>query len=162
VLTVCMCKGAALRRTVEDRLSAAIPGSTPSYTLLPAQHFENIDSAKAALKQGNFDGAVVMHLISVEKTQTYVPGSPYVVPVGYRGLWGAWGFRRPLYGVAYDPGYVQSDELVNFDTNVYSVADGRLVWASRSQTDNPSSVQNLVNDVVGETVKAMRKQNLFT
>ena len=45
----------------------------------------------------------------------------------------------------YDPGYVKEDQYVDFNINVYSVTDDKLLWASRSQTQNPSSVPSMVD-----------------
>jgi len=160
VLTVCACKNAGLRRTVEDRLASDIRGSQPSYALLPDRRLDDRRAARAAIQSGGYDGVVMMRLVSVDRTSTYVPGQAYIVPVGYRRLWDNWGFAYSPYGVVYDPGYVRQDEVVNFDTNVYSVTDEKLVWASRSRTEDPRSVRKVVDDVVSETVKAMKKQNL--
>jgi hypothetical protein len=163
VLTVCACKDDGMRRTVEDRLAAAIKGSEPSYSVLSDQQLGSREGTKAALKEGGFDGVVMLRLVSVDKTQTYVPGSAYSVPVGYRSMYGGWGYGGyAAYGTVYDPGYVRNDKLVNFDTNVYRVADEKLLWASRSQTDNPSSVNQMVDDIIAETTKEMKKQKVIS
>jgi len=163
VLTVCACKDDVTRRTVEDRLAAAIKGSEPSYSVLSNAQVADRDAAKAAIREGGFDGVVVMRLVSVDKSSTYVPGQAYVVPVGYRSMYGGWGYGGyAAYGTVYDPGYVQENKLVNFDTNVYRLSDEKLLWASRSQTDNPSSVTQLVDDIIAATAKEMKKQGVIS
>ena len=62
----------------------------------------------------------------------------------------------------YDPGYVREDQYVNFNTNVYSVADAKLIWASRSETMNPTSVASLVDEVITANVQEMQKQHVLT
>jgi hypothetical protein len=47
------------------------------------------------------------------------------------------------------------------DTNVYSVADGKLLWASRSATYNPADVPRLVDEIAAATTAEMRKQKLI-
>jgi len=47
-------------------------------------------------------------------------------------------------------------------TNIYSVPDEKLIWASRSQTTDPTSVDNLVDEVVDANVKEMEKQGLLS
>jgi hypothetical protein len=163
VLTVCACKDAGTRRTVEDRLAAAIKGSEPSYSVLSDDQLADRGKTKAALQAGGFDGVVMLRLVSVDKSATYVPGQAYVVPVGYRSMYGGWGYGGyAAYGTVYDPGYVREDQLVNFDTNVYRVADEKLLWASRSQTDNPSSVTQMVDDIIAATAKEMKKQGVIS
>ena len=163
VLTVCACKDDGMRRTVEDRLAAAIKGSQPSYSVLSDDQLGDRERTKAALKDGGFDGVVMLRLVSVDKSETYVPGSAYVVPTGYRSMYGGWGYGGyAAYGTVYDPGYVRKDQLVNFDTNIYRVADEKLLWASRSQTSNPGSVNELIDEVIAETAKEMKKQKVIS
>jgi hypothetical protein len=105
----------------------------------------------------------MLRLVSVDKSSTYVPGSSYVVPVGYHSMYGGWGYGGyTAYGAVYDPGYVREDQLVNFDTNVYRVADEKLLWASRSQTSNPKSVNEVIDGIIAETAKEMKKQKVIS
>ena len=53
------------------------------------------------------------------------------------------------------------EKIVTMDTNVYSVADGKLVWASRSATYDPESIPRLVEGIAAETTSEMRKQKLI-
>jgi hypothetical protein len=163
VLTVCACKDDGMRRTVEDRLAAAIQGSEPSYSVLSDDQLGDRERTKQALKDGGFDGVVMLRLVSVDKSQTYVPGSAYVVPTGYHSMYGGWGYGGyAAYGAVYDPGYVREDQLVNFDTNIYRISDEKLLWASRSQTSNPKSVNTLIDEVIAETAKEMKKQGVIS
>jgi hypothetical protein len=163
VLTVCACKDDGTRRTVEDRLAAAIKGSQPAYAVLSDDQLGDKARTGAALRVGGFDGVVILRLVSVDKSATYVPGSAYVVPAGYHSMYGGWGYGGyAAYGAVYDPGYVREDQLVNFDTNIYSVADGKLLWASRSQTTNPSSVNEMIDNIITETTKEMKRQKVIS
>jgi len=163
ILTVCACKDDGTRRTVEDRLAAAIKGSEPSYSVLTDDQLGDRERTKAALRAGGFDGVVMLRLVSVDKSSTYVPGQAYVVPVGYHGMYGGWGYGGySAYGAVYDPGYVRQDQLVNFDTNIYRVADEKLLWASRSQTNNPSSVNEVIDGIIAETAAEMKRQKVIS
>jgi hypothetical protein len=57
---------------------------------------------------------------------------------------------------------VREDQLVNFDTNIYRVADEKLLWASRSQTSNPSDINEMVDEIIAETVKEMKQQKVIS
>jgi hypothetical protein len=159
VLAVCACRDDAMRRTVEDQLSKRIHGSTPSYTLLSDDDLRDREAAKAKVQQGGFDGAVVMVLVNVDRTQTYVPGSAYAVPAPYTSMWGGWGYGWSTY---YDPGYVQENQYVDFNTNVYQVQGAKLIWASRTQTTDPSSVPSMVDEIVSANIAEMKKQKVLT
>ena len=159
VLNVCACRDGAMRRTVEDQLAKRIQGSTASYTFLSDDDLRDREAAKAKVKAGGFDGAVVMVLVNVDKTQTYVPGTAYAVPAPYTSMWGGWGYGYSTY---YYPGYIQENQYVDFNTNVYRVADEKLIWASRTQTTDPTSVPSLVDEIVNANIAEMKRQKLLT
>ena len=158
MLNVCACKDEAMRRTVEDQLTKRITGSTSSYTILSQEDLQDRESAKAKVKAGGYDGAVVMVLVSVDRTQTYVPGSAYAVPAPYTSMYGGWGYGWSTY---YDPGYVDTDQLVDFNTNVYRVQDEKLLWASRTQTTDPTSVGSMVDEIISANISEMKKQKVL-
>jgi hypothetical protein len=158
MLNVCACKDEAMRRTVEDQLTKRITGSTSSYTILSQDDLQDRESAKAKVKAGGYDGAVVMVLVSVDRTQTYVPGSAYAVPAPYTSMYGGWGYGWSTY---YDPGYVDTDQLVDFNTNVYQVEGGKLLWASRTQTTDPTSVGSMVDEIISANISEMKKQKVL-
>jgi len=158
MLNVCACKDEAMRRTVEDQLTKRITGSTSSYTILSQDDLQDRESAKAKVQAGGYDGAVVMVLVSVDRTQTYVPGSAYAVPAPYTSMYGGWGYGWSTY---YDPGYVDTDQLVDFNTNVYQVQGGKLLWASRTQTTDPTSVGSMVDEIISANISEMKKQRVL-
>jgi hypothetical protein len=158
VLVVFITKDAGLRRAAEDELAHKLGNAVPAYTVIPDSLLRDRNKAKAWVKQEGFDGAVVMRPVAVDKETTYVPGQAYVVPSHYGSMWGYWGSG---WGYAYDPGYVQQDQIVSVEANVYSVADDKLVWASRTKTYNPESVRQLINEIVDVTVAEMKKQKVL-
>ena len=50
---------------------------------------------------------------------------------------------------------------MDFNTNVYQVAQEKLIWASRSQTVNPSNMASLVDEIITATVAEMKKQKVI-
>jgi hypothetical protein len=158
VLVVFISKDVGLRRAAEDELAHKLRNAVPAYTVIPDSILRDRNKAKAWVKQEGFDGAVVLRPVAVDKETTYVPGQAYVVPSHYGSMWGYWG---PGWDYAYDPGYVQQDQIVSVEGNVYSVPDDKLVWASRTKTYNPESVRQLINDIVDVTVAEMKKQKVL-
>jgi hypothetical protein len=41
-------------------------------------------------------------------------------------------------GYAYDPGYLRTDKLVSVETNVYQVADEKLIWPAAARPPAPN------------------------
>jgi hypothetical protein len=156
VLAVFMTKDVGMRRAGEDELVRKLgKNAVASYTVLPESVTGDRAKAKAWIQKEGFDGLVIMRPLAVNQETTYVPGQAYVVPSHYSSAWGYWGTG---WGYAYDPGYVQQDQVVTVEANVYSVADGKLIWASHTKTYNPESVKNLVNDIVDQTAVAMKRE----
>ena len=158
VLVVYMSSDNGVRRTAEDELARQIRNAVPSYSVLPEALLRDAEGAKAWVTREGYDGAVVMRLVAIDNETTYVPGSAYSVPVGYRSMWGYWGTG---WGYAYDPGYIRQDQVVSVEANLYSVVDEKLIWSSRTRSVNPDSIRELVDDIVDETVHEMKKQNVI-
>jgi hypothetical protein len=159
ILAVCMCQEPGLERSVEDRLASHMKQAVPAYTVISDDQRRNVDEVRQAVEAAGFDGAVVMQLVGADTQSTYVPGSYYAGPTPYGSMWGYWGYG---YGAVYQPGYMTHDQIVSFDTKVYSIADQKLLWASRSQSYNPDKVEQLVDDIVAATVSEMQRNGVVS
>ena len=155
IVVVFQSKDAAERRTLEDALAAQIPNATQSYKALDDADVREPKHAAEKLKAAGFDSAVIVRIVSVEKEKTYVPGTIHLDPAPYGRMSGAWGFG---WGRVYDPGYLRTDETATVATTVYRLSDEKLVWASKSETFNPTSRPQMIADVVKANAEAVRKQ----
>jgi hypothetical protein len=61
------------------------------------------------------------------------------------GYWGHYGYDGGA--VMYDPGTVRTDTILKLQINIYSLAEGKLLWSGVSRTLNPSRIEKLVEDV---------------
>jgi hypothetical protein len=145
-------RDASLRRSAENELAKQLAErgvqSVPSYTVFPDPVRPEDESVRERVKELGFDGAIVMRVVSVNREATWMPGT-WSGP--YYSFWG-W--------PAYDPGYVTYDTYVRVETNVYSLPDERLVWASATRTANPKDVRDLVDETVKAVTKSMRDQGM--
>ena len=159
ILAVAVSADSGLRRAAEEQMVRLIGSGkvVPSYLLIPEAELKDKEKAKERVKAAGVDGALVMRVISVNEKTTYVPGT---VTYGayYGSYWGYWGYAWP---VAYDPGYLRTDEIVQIETLVYSVTDEKLLWASRSATTNPTSVEMLIKEILVATADRMRREGLI-
>src|SRR3954453_1123149 len=90
MLAVFITKDATMRRAAEDELTKKMPNAVASYSTLPDGILGDRARVKAWLEQGGYDGVVILRPVAVDKETTYVPGSSYVVPTGYRSMYGYW------------------------------------------------------------------------
>jgi hypothetical protein len=151
LLVVAPSRDLAVRRSAEDELVRQLgpDRAAPSYTVVRDDELVDRARLKQRAMELGFDGLLVFRIGRVEQQATWVPGT-YWGPYYAIGGWPAW-----------DPGYVQTNTVVHVETDVYSVLDDRLIWASRSRTYDPRSMHALVDDVSKAVGKAMRKQGLL-
>lgn len=151
VLVVFQHSDPELRTRLERSMAAEIANSVPAHALFSDEEVRDIERVKVRVRAEGFDSAVIMRVVGVDREVSYVPGRLYAVPGFYHGFYGYWGYG---WRTVYDPGYMRSDRIVTIATNVYSVVDDKLVWASQSETFNPSSLRDAVMEVVRVTSKA--------
>ncbi len=154
VVGVALARDATLRRLAEDEFVRALgpAAALAGYAVIPDEEVQDRDRAKARVEAAGADGVVVFRLVGVETEQRWVP------PTYYSHAWGYWGWAAP---VVYDPGYLQTDRIVQIETTLYRVSDARLVWAARSETFNPESAEDLIAGVVRAVIDAMRQDALL-
>lgn len=147
VVVIAHTKGEAARRTMEDQLVSrlSVP-AVASYRLSAKPPVE--DQLHELVLGGQFNGAIVMRVVAVEKEADWVPGT-WIGP-----YWGAFGWGM------FDPGYYELNTWVRVETNMYSLPDEQLVWAASSSTENPISVKQLVNETVDRVAKELPLQRL--
>jgi len=159
VLVIMVTKDGSTRRTVEDAVVKRITArrhveAVPSYTVLMDSDLQNKDRAHQIVADAGFDGAVAMRIVGVDKETNYVPGS---YPSPYYNFWGYYDYAWPA---VYDPGYLQTDTIVNVETLVYSIKDGKLVWTGQTETFNPSNIDDMVDGIASAVSSEMAKQGL--
>jgi len=155
-LAVFMSKEPGMRRMVEDKLAARIPGGVPSYRVIPDNQLANLDSVRGHVLKEGYDGAVIMKLVGVTTEVNYVPGTSwYTGPRDFYGYWGnSWGY-------AYDPGYYTTDQLYSVETALYDIKNDKMIWMGRSQTIDPKNANKLADYSVNFAIKNMQKQGLL-
>lgn len=154
VMALCVSKEEAQRRQVEGELCSKITSveCKPSYLVIPDSLRDKPDEAKALVQRAGFDGAVVVRLVDAREKLTYVP--PSYGPT----FWGYYGYAWPR---AYDPGYVRKDMIVRIETSIYSVSRDSLLWVGTTETMNPSTLPELVNEVAEAVRKELLKDKLI-
>jgi hypothetical protein len=154
----------SMRRVAEDAFVQSLPkgvAGVPSYSIMGDTNMQDTLAVRAKVKESGCDGVVLYRLVGVDKETRYVPGTTYTMGYGYPyyGTWG--GYYGYASSMAYSPGYMTEDKIIQVECNAYSVSDERLEWTARSETINPASVQSLIDDVVRVTVTQMRTDKIL-
>jgi hypothetical protein len=127
----------------------------PAYRLIPREELRDKDKAKGWFTRAAVAGVVAMRLVGAQKETTYTPdmwASPY-----YGSLWGYYGYG---WGTVYIPGSAREDTVVTIETVVFDVPSDKLRWAGVSEKTNPKGAQQVVKDLVKESIKEMGKVGL--
>ena len=153
VLFVAHLNNEANRRIAEDRLVAQSNGrGVASYSF-----FTPGDTSEASMSQqltnGGFDGIVEMKLTDVEK-QTNYSSSSY--GGWYGGYYGGYGYGAPMHTT----GSTYTTKTFYVQTNVFSLADNKLLYAGTTSSVDPSKVDKTVDQIVA-AVRADLKSKGF-
>ena len=153
-------KTATTRRSFEDRFAAALQQQGVegliSYSLVGDGALDSVLTNQEMHRTG-CDGVLVTRLVDQKIVRSYsVPNGGYWrPPAAYYDGWN----RYYSLGLAYTtaPGYTIENQVVTFETVLYRVADGKLVWSALSHewlapSDTPGEE---VDTFVREVVKAL-------
>jgi hypothetical protein len=164
VLTLGLSDRTVIRADFEDKLASqlrtseteAIPGN--SILLRPEGTNFDLDYLRTQVKEHGIDAIVVSRLINVEIISTYVPGAPYFPPYPYYNTF--YGYYRAVYPVVYSPGYLKQEKKARIETNLYAISstEGELVWTCITDTVNPSSDKNKLDQLVKLVTTRMKSE----
>lgn len=122
-------------------------------TVLPSQGAADEATLKQAIRATGANLAAVTRLVSVDKEQTYVPGSTYYSPAP--AYYGFYGYYASSYAMVSTPGYYQTDKIYSVETNVYDVKTEKLVWSGVTETINPETGQDAAISIATTIVDDM-------
>jgi hypothetical protein len=161
VMALAITKEEGSRRSFEDQMVRAIAANgraegVAAYRVLAGVTPGDSAQARAAAEAAGVDGLVTMRLLGVDTEQRLVGGMP--APAYYGHPWGYYGYG---WGTMYSPTYLETDRMVQIETNIYSLAQNKLIWSGRSRTTNPESMEQLVSEVAQAVGGELRKQGLM-
>jgi hypothetical protein len=148
----------AVRRLFEDsfvrELAAIGIIAKPSYNVMPPDQAISRESVEAALADQAMDAVLVSRLLGVDEVQTYNPPSYYPYHRSYHSY----------YGHAMDyssPGYYGKYKLLTLETNLYDTATEKLVWSMQSESIDPSTPKDVIEEQIHLTIKTLGERGLI-
>ncbi|MCB1927424.1 MAG: hypothetical protein KDH17_05245 [Rhodocyclaceae bacterium] len=156
-----------VRRVAEDLTVRSLPaevGAVPSYSLDLDTRLEE-KALREKLAPMGFDAALVARLVSDDTTEQYIPPQTQFMPdplfVGLRP------YHRSFYAyypVAYTyttPGYTATTRRVIVDTVLYRLPEGKPVWSALTETVDPESSVQVVEELIDKLGGEMRLHGLL-
>jgi hypothetical protein len=151
VVVVVLNSSPAERRAQEDELVSDIrrTPAVPSYVLVPDGDLADRELVKKAIVESGADGAVILRLIDARNEATYIPGTT--------SYWGSGGG----YSMYRSPGSYVTNTIVRAEVSLYSVPDGKLLWAGSSTTTNPENAKDFAKQVSRAAAIELHEQGLL-
>ena len=78
-----------------------------------------------------------------------------------RGYSGYYGYYGRAYGYAHIPGYSSTNTFYRLATELYDAKTEKLIWSGKSETLNPDSPKQMIDDVIKVVIKDLQKNNLI-
>jgi len=119
-----------------------------SYTILPAALVRDTARAHAVLIQEGVDAVIAVRVLSKEQQTTYTPGTAY-----YGSTMGYWGYggARSIPGI-----HEHRPDRDCRDPDLLG-SQNKLVWASQSETTNPSNIDAFIGELTSVVGAEVRK-----
>ncbi|MBA4851425.1 hypothetical protein [Emticicia sp. BO119] len=161
VLVVAMLKDETSRRKAEDQMKKYLNGKgVVSYNYLDRSISEQDEQQILnKIRADNFDGAIIMRLIDVDKDVDYVPGTISSYPVYYRTFGG---FYRRSWVYYSTPNRYYSTKTYTVEVTVFSIKDDRIIWTGLTESTEPGGVDKMTREVAKVVYDRMVEEGFIT
>ncbi|GMQ79894.1 MAG: hypothetical protein BMS9Abin03_343 [Thermodesulfobacteriota bacterium] len=111
------------------------------------------DEILKAVNKFNNDAVIITHLVGKEEKESYTR------PERLSG--GFYGYHGRAHGYIQSPGYSRTSTTVRLITNLYDVKTEKLIWSGESESLDPDSIKQMIDDVIKVVIKDLQKKNLL-
>lgn len=134
----------AARRNAEEVLVKRLPPGVgiASYQVIPAGEERDVEKVKGLLKEGGFDGLLILRLMGVDQELTTTTMPTAVNVYGY------WGYS---YTSMYAQQAIDVRKIAKIESKLFDVETEKPIWAMTTETVEPSE-RGVVIDEVTELV----------
>jgi len=164
-----MVKDESVRRFAEDQMVRKMPPGTKAtagYTLFDTPDGDK-EKVRAALIKAGYDGVLVSRLVSVDKSQTYIPPhihfvqtGPYVVATPYYGNFVGY-YGQGFAVVQTTPGYTVENTTVVVETVLYKLPDDKPIWTATTKSLDPRSRPEMIEAIAQLVEAELQKKGLI-
>ena len=157
-----------LRRLFEDtfvkELAALDVSAKSSYQVLTDEQISSKDALDTAIRSQSMDAVLVTRVIGVEEIDTYTPPTysytytPSTFDRHYRDYHSY--FNHAVQVTT--PGYWDKYKVLKLESNLYDSASQQLIWSIQSESFDPRSAAQLIDDQITLAIKSLRNTGLIT
>jgi len=148
-----------VRRSFEDsfvghlRAAGVEAQSSMDAISIPANMKLEKEEILKVINRFHNDAVIITHLVDKEQKQAHTGSG-----VGYGGYYR---YYHWAYNNSRSPGYSQKLKYVRLETNLYDVEKEKLIWSSKSETLNPDSINQMIDDIINLVIKDLQKNELI-
>jgi hypothetical protein len=159
ILVVAFVKDSINRKKVEDEMVKSLgTRAVASYQYLGNSETSfTVDGLSNRLKADGIEGAVVMQLVNPERELGYTPGSGNY-PAQYNSFYNHYEGAGNTYR---GREYYKNLNTYAVETNVYSLADNKLIWSGITSSYKPKDINRLVSTIGKVVISEMKKQGFL-
>ena len=165
ILIIGVSEQAVVRRQFEDsfvkELAARGISARPSYQVLSDEQISSKDALETALRSQSMDAVLITRVIGVEQIDTYTPPTYTYTPSTFdRHYRDYHSYYNHAVQVA-TPGYWDKYEVLKLESNLYDAASQQLIWSIQSESFDPRSARQLIDDQITVAIKSLRNTGLI-
>jgi hypothetical protein len=159
ILVIGLTDEAGLRQSFEKKFVAALKAagveavsSTEAIPIPQDMQLEKNVILKAIEQYGN-DAVIITHLVGVEEKKVDSPKR--FVPQDFTG------YYNDAYADAHQRGRRSTFTVVRLETNLYDAKTEKPIWSGQSNTWNPVSDSNMLDEVITLVIDDLGKKELM-
>ena len=133
-----------MEQNVAQELRARGQSAICACDIYGPKEFDQLTEKQALekLKDSGVDAVLTIVLLDKTRERYYIPGHSYYTPYGiyYNRFWG---YSRTMYDRIYSPGYYTTDTKYFWESNLYDMESGKLLYSAQSQSFDPPSSSSM-------------------
>jgi hypothetical protein len=159
ILVIALTDDEEVRRSFERKFVAQLEAlgaeaiSSAKVISMPADQKLEKDVILKVVREFQNDGVIITHLVDLEEKEVYTPP-----PRPRREYYSDYSL---VHRYTHEPGHYSSNTLVHLETNLYDAKTEKLVWTGKSETWNPQSDEQMIDEVIRLVIKDLQKKNLL-
>ncbi|UCH40851.1 MAG: hypothetical protein JSU67_03930 [Gammaproteobacteria bacterium] len=150
----------AARRMFEDtfvkELEALGVSAKSSYRILTDEQILSKDALDAAISEQSMDAVLVTRVIGVEEIDTYTPPTYTRSPSTYHRHYRDYHSYYNHSVQVVTPGYWDKYQVLKIESNLYDSASQQLIWSIQSESFDPRSATQVIDEQIMVSIKSLR------
>jgi hypothetical protein len=142
---------AAFENAVADKLAAQGVLGVASGNLIVAAEDLNRAAVERWVARDGYDAVLVTRLVDTRKQTSYQPPTY----TDFYGYWGSYG------SYVTSPGYVLETTTLLIETTLFDASTGKVVYSAESESFQPSSRNEVIDELVPLLVGDLTQRNLL-